>query len=69
MKTPRATLNRRERERAPGAQVGRLGFERSLGSGFIKTRKAEGRQPGTGRYVDLVLKRCRIFGVPGWLRD
>lgn len=42
----------------------RLGFERSKGSGSIETReKADGRSPGAGRYIDLVVRRCRSFSL------
>lgn len=46
------------------AHFERLAFERSKGSVSIETRgKAEGRPPDAERYIDLVVRRCRIFSL------
>lgn len=63
METARAILSRREGV-GSRAQVERLAFERSKGSGPIETGgDAEGRQPDSGRYVDLVVRRCGVFSL------
>lgn len=42
-------------------------FEKSNGSVSIETRgKTKCRPPVTGRYIDLVMRRCRIFSLWLW---
>lgn len=44
------------------AHLERLAFERSKSSISIEIRwKTEGRPPDAERYIDLVVRRCRIF--------
>ena len=39
-------------------------FERSNGSVSIETReKTKCRPPDTGRYIDLVMRRCKVFSL------